>query len=442
MPKLPDDRARPAHLGGAVLSRRRLLQAGAAVPFAGLAARPAIARAGVPARERRFLFVFVSGGWDLSWGLYPMFDNPRVDSPTDGSAPATAGGLQYVDGPGRPSVRRWFNRWASATSLLHGFEVRSVAHANCRRLVLTGTAGAYGDDWPTLIAAHGVGPDTALPHLIVSGPGFSGSYPEIVGRVGATGQLSALLNMGMLERRDVPLAPLLPSGQEAVAAWLANRSASVASSAPTAAARQLHEDLASARAGLPALEAAFAETAVGTAIEFPDQLRVACDVLQGGISRCALVRHNGFQDTTWDNHGGIEAMALHHEDLFSGLEVLMDELTERPGLAGGRLLDDTCVVVVSEMSRHPQLNGTMGKDHWTWTSAMLIGAGVAGGTMVGEYDDEVFGRSIDPNTGAPSTSGVKMESRHLGATLLALADIDPDRVFELDTPPIAAVMAE
>lgn len=418
------------------ISRRHLLGASAAA-----LAVPRLGRAAAAPEDRRFIFIFANGGWDLSWGLVPLFDNARVDSPTDGSAPATAGELSFVDGPDRPAVAAWFRRWSDRTCMIHGFEVRSVAHLNCRRLLFTGESGATSDDWPTLIAAHGAGPDAALPHLIVSGPGFSATHPELVARVGADGQLGALLDLGMLARADVRHAPLSAQSQDAVAAHLAARSESLTGAAATPAAKALHTRLAEQRTRLPDLEAALASTNISAAVEFPDQVRLAADVIAGGISRCVLVKHNGFNQMTWDDHGGIEGQALHHQDLFEGLSVLTEDLASRPGLVGDTLLDDTTVVVMSEMSRHPQLNGTRGKDHWTWTSAMLLGAGVAGGQMVGGYDDDVFGLPIDPVSGALSSSGIQLQARHLGATLLALAGIDPTPHFNVDTPVIEAALS-
>jgi hypothetical protein len=51
------------------------------------------------------------------------------------------------------------------------------------------------------------------------------------------------------------------------------------------------------------------------------------------------------------------------------------------------LLDETLVVVTSEMGRTPKVNGSGGRDHWTHCyGSMLAGAGIKGGTVVGESD--------------------------------------------------------
>lgn len=56
-------------------------------------------------------------------------------------------------------------------------------------------------------------------------------------------------------------------------------------------------------------------------------------------------------------------------------------------LHGRGLLDETLVVVMSEMGRTPRVNGNAGRDHWTFCyGTLLAGAGIKGGTVVGASD--------------------------------------------------------
>jgi len=51
------------------------------------------------------------------------------------------------------------------------------------------------------------------------------------------------------------------------------------------------------------------------------------------------------------------------------------------------LLDETLVVVTSEMGRTPKINGNGGRDHWTFCYGTLFaGAGIRGGTVYGASD--------------------------------------------------------
>jgi uncharacterized protein (DUF1501 family) len=74
-----------------------------------------------------------------------------------------------------------------------------------------------------------------------------------------------------------------------------------------------------------------------------------------------------------------------------GLSALLAQLHERG------LLETTLVVVVGEFGRTPLLNKNGDRDHWPHCfSALLAGAGVAGGTVVGESD----GKGAYPATDA------------------------------------------
>ncbi len=62
---------------------------------------------------------------------------------------------------------------------------------------------------------------------------------------------------------------------------------------------------------------------------------------------------------------------------------LMQDLTDRG------LIDETLVLVISEMGRTPKINGNAGRDHWTnCYSCLFAGAGIKGGTIYGASDSQ------------------------------------------------------
>jgi hypothetical protein len=104
-----------------------------------------------------------------------------------------------------------------------------------------------------------------------------------------------------------------------------------------------------------------------------------------------------------------------------------------------KLLDETAVVVVSELGRTPRLNGDGGKDHWPVTSALLVGSGVAGGRVVGATTDALAGADIDLNTGAPTKDGKPLLYSSFAAGVLALAGVDASE--HIDAEPLHAISA-
>jgi uncharacterized protein (DUF1501 family) len=183
----------------------------------------------------------------------------------------------------------------------------------------------------------------------------------------------------------------------------------------------------------------FGEIDLSGGQRFEDQMKLALDCFELGLAQTAMVSCEGFQRLGWDTHGANYMQSDHFNELFSGLSGLMAELDQRQSLSGGTLADEVVVVVFSEMGRFPKLNSRLGKEHWTSTSAILIGAGIAGGQVIGGYDSSVMGQPVDLGSGEVSGTGEKLQPAHLGATLFALADMDPAEQVEVS--PISAAIA-
>ena len=157
---------------------------------------------------------------------------------------------------------------------------------------------------------------------------------------------------------------------------------------------------------------------------FMGQAQVALEFFANDLSRCAIVQDEGFCNMRWDSHGDYFEQNWHYDLLFLGLQQLMDELQTKTNPQGIPLIQETTIVVCSEMSRHPALNEMGGKHHWPVGSAMIINGG-QGGRTIGGYNSQVLGRPLDLETGDVFEGGIKLKPQHLGATLLAMADLDP-----------------
>jgi len=151
-----------------------------------------------------------------------------------------------------------------------------------------------------------------------------------------------------------------------------------------------------------------------------------------------VVKHEGLWGTGWDTHAGIGTQSAHFQVLFTDLLSIQEKLEQMPGELEPTLAEEVVVVVFSEMGRMPQTNSQGGKDHWTETSALVYGPGVAGGQVIGGFDDSLMGRRIDLTTGGVDAGGERLTSAHLGATVLALGDVDPTAYLGVE--PIGAAL--
>ena len=425
------------------MDRRNFLKGcagAAAVLGAGLPMRHA--RAATSGSDLKFIFVFNNGGWDPTRVFAPEFSNRNVDM-EPGAALSTRGGMQWVSHPDRPSVDAFFQANSSRMLVSNGMLVRSISHDICTMLALTGSTSGFAPDWPAIIAAAASDRFT-LPHLVLGGPSFPGELGVAVARSGGNGQLEGLLSGNILDWSDTPVAGLSQPSQGAIDRYLLRR--------------------ASARAALgtgtpdQGMSGAFAD-AVQKAVDLKDyryvmdftggtdlasQAAVAVDALRVGLSRCVTLGYPGNNGGLgWDSHADNDATQSQlFEGLFLGLAQLMSLLETTPGTLGGTLADETAVVVLSEMGRTALLNATNGKDHWPYTSAMLVGPdNFTTDRVIGGFDDGYYGLDIDLASGEPdSGSGRILSAEALGATLLAAADIDPAEHI-MDADPIMGILS-
>ncbi len=115
-------------------------------------------------------------------------------------------------------------------------------------------------------------------------------------------------------------------------------------------------------------------------------------------TRFIIINHG-----TWDLHSDIydKSKTLNQYSLNNELDLclanLIDDLESMSDAQGRRLIDKTLIVVIGEFGRTPgALNDNKGRDHHSEAGiAVLAGAGVKGGRVIGATD-ETAAKVIDP----------------------------------------------
>lgn len=395
-------------------SRRSFLGGALAVLAAAVHARPA------RAAEDRFLLVYwVKGGWDPTFCFDPHFESTSVEGdPT--SAPGTAGGITFADAETRPSVRQFFLDWGAQTAVINGLAVGSISHDAGTRLLLTGKREEGGEDLPTRLAAA-TGAALTLPHAVVAGPSFPGEHGGLVTQFDDTLLAAA--------RGEAP-SPRDLSRDERIRGWLDTEAA--ASADPQLVAWR------AAAARLPALRDFAASTRPGLSDEVA-RIDLIARLFSSGLSRTAIVTGAVPPMSQWDSH--VENQLWQdrcYENLFANLRALCSTLQDTPGANGAPLLESTRILVLSEMGRQPTFNAQGGKDHWPTTSAMLIGAEVAGGRTFGGTDEGLVARGLDRATGEADDDAARFDPGALAATLALGFDVDPSSLSP-GSAPLAAI---
>ncbi len=382
------------------------------------------ARAGGPPAAGKLVIVFAYGGWDPMWTFDAKPDSPEVDR-----IPGTMrlfGDLPIWTHAERPNVSSFFKQWASRCAVINGISVESLAHEACADVALTGHIGGEQPDIGARLARE-LGSDLPLPYLALGAQAEFGGHEAHTGSFGSTNQLMALSTPDLAWPAPGSFSPdrgleLQSAEREATRAYLDQASeqflqSQEASQRGQRLARGYRESLdrahrlrdAARSGGVLSDPALFANT--------DSRWDHVAGALAEGISQVALVQPDYF----WDTHAYNETQGGLYNDLFGGLSTLMDSLTSQ------RIADDTTVLVISEMGRTPRHNTSMGKDHWPWTSAMLIGNQVRGGRAFGATDEWLRPVPIDPSTGAASPNGITIHAGNVLSSTAALLGVEkPD----------------
>jgi uncharacterized protein (DUF1501 family) len=358
--------------------------------------------------------MIADGGWDPTLTLDahdPLDQTDGIDVDVPGQPPSvvrTVGGLTHVSNPvTRPTVDTFFDNWAARSAIVNGINTRSTSHSQSQQLVLTGYLDPTRADF-AVMAAHHNGSDLPLPHLLLSGDSFGGSYAGLSGRVG--GQFGQVLNYNRLP--DGGGLAVSAVGEAYIQQALERQRQMDVASALTARLEQFRdantrgEKLARLASSLPSGNNNGAQLAVSLGAAF-----------RAGMTTSVTISNAGGFDTHGDNTQQNQAWTR----VFGFLDAFVTGLSTQPGLIAPTLLDETTVVYCSEFGRTPQLNGDGGKDHHPFTSMVMVGKGVRGATTVGLTDSFQEGVKVNFTTGMPDdVTGQILDVQNVVAGILTL----------------------
>jgi hypothetical protein len=148
---------------------------------------------------------------------------------------------------------------------------------------------------------------------------------------------------------------------------------------------------------------------------FGEQTLIARRLIEAGTPFVKVSR------AWWDSHGqNFET----HLELVTELDHVMSGLLDDLGQRG--LLENTLVITLSEFGRTPNINASLGRDHFAsaW-SATLSGCGVQGGSVYGKTDED-GNKVVDGQIGAAE----------LFATIFQALGIDHQKEYYVGSRPI------
>ena len=153
-------------------------------------------------------------------------------------------------------------------------------------------------------------------------------------------------------------------------------------------------------------------------MQFGQQCLIARRLIEAGVPFVKVAR------AWWDSHG--QNFETHRElcaDLDHSMSTLIDDLKERG------LLENTLIITLAEFGRTPNINGSLGRDHFAnaWSTS-LTGCGIKGGSVYGKTDKD--GQTVADG---------EITSGHLFATIFKALGVDHEKEYTLGSRPIPIV---
>jgi hypothetical protein len=394
--------------------------------LASLGAFPGRAGAATP---NRLVVYFAYGGWDPTYLFDAKPDSDKVDTPSGDWI--THGNLTLWDTGNMSASHDFLAEWNDRIAVVNGVSVNSLVHEECARRLLTGTSAAKVPDVASLVASQ-LGSERPVPYFTLGANARTHGLEAQAATLGWSNQLQSLVTPELAWPTDHRrLAPSADQDAD-VQAYLRQRAQQLGAVRTSAGSNAIR--LADYAESLDRAEQirAFAPGS------FLEDYRLFTDYDISGHAAAALAE--GFSQTVfmsdqgyWDTHSGNSQQSSLFNGLFRNLADLMDALV----VAG--IADDTLVLVVSEMGRTPLINSLGGKDHWPFTSTMLIGTSVES-RVVAATDSTLRQVPVDTAGGEVSDGGRALQTSDILATVTQLVGLDPSEHYP-DAEVLHAVVA-
>jgi hypothetical protein len=377
------------------VSRRHFLRIGAlsglGLSLPGLfAGRQAAAAGGKKVKDVNCILIWTLGGTSHHDTFDPKPDAPASVRGEFGTIPTAVPGVRFSDVAPRMAgeLRRF--------GLLRSLNPRNGSHATADFIMMSGHPFSQTLVYPCFgsVVSHQKGFKTRMPPFVQLGSyidkRFGGGTAGYLGIVHNPFEILADPNVGTFTARDITPPPGVDAGRLrrrqgmlGVVDGLQRRG----DQQPEAfAALDKHYQAALNLITAPETKRAFEIGRENDRLRdrygrnrFGQSLLLARRLIEAGV-RFVTVSDPGW-DTHQDNFKSLKNRLMPPVD--QGLPALLMDLEARG------LLEGTLVVWLTDFGRTPQINSASGRDHWSTAGfAIMAGAGVPGGSVIGRTDRE------------------------------------------------------
>jgi hypothetical protein len=386
------------------------------------------------------LSVFASGGWDQTMVFDPKVGIDSVVQEAGSIYTLSASDMPFVHNANRPAVKSFFDNYGANCAIVNGLHAGSMSRSKAidniwGAVPLLGTEKdpkGRPVDWWTYYTAN-LNPVLHIPHAVIDAPYMPGDFPTIAYRLTTkaiqeyskvipnTKSLGANGEIALAAMRDAALNERMNSINPASLDFDKLRALQGGLVKETTIAADLSaitSDLGSQ----------------GSESDFQRNGKIAIELFARGFSQAATVQAGAFD--LWDTYSNnFSLQAQNYQTLFTDLNAILAYAQEK------EVASKLVLLVFSERGRAPTLNVNSGKSPWPFTSALLWGVGIKGGTVCGLTDDYLRGTLLNPLFGSAIGEGdVLIELANVVSALYLQMGIPYERIT-VDYPPLSPILA-
>lgn len=382
-----------------------------------------------------FLFFNASGGWDPTHlcdpkpkrsdtDPEPMTNVLEVESSGNISYPAAFPVENYGEGAGA-FIPEFFRIHHKRLTVVNGIDMQTNGHDAGNRHTWS---GRLNEGYPSIGAYLAASFDPTQPMAYLAFSGYSLTQGTVARtRAGNLGVLSNIAFPDRMDPSDETSTYHSSNAMELIEEAQFARDKALREKQGLPRIRQSINTLFEARSGsneLKKLQQFLPEELSGNGLE--RQAQVAIAAYKAGICISASLGRGGF-----DTHGSHDMSHIPSlEDLLLGIDFAWRE-AERQGVA-----DKLVIAVGSDFGRTPGYNGGMGKDHWSITSMMFMGAGIPGNRVIGETTEDHRAKGIRKDLSVDDSEGARRigpaDIHHSLRKLAGVHDTDLAAMFPLN----------
>jgi len=382
----------------------------------------------------------LGGGWEHTMFATPKGDavnsegwfiNDPVTAYTVDQI-ATAGNIDY---PNIDSNSLFFNNWSDYMTVFRGIDMQTNGHDTGQRHMWS---GRLPDNSPCFAALYAAAVAGEAPLAFVTNGGYDSTFgvPVSKTRLGNTDALFPLIYPNRLSPSDEESS--LYHSEETFKRILATRQARLDAMRQRQYLPSLKRAMGllyTSRLGMSQLGKIteyinFFEQNGGLGNGLERQGKILLAAYKAGLSAVGTMSMGGY-----DTHGNTDqSTRARLIDMVAGVNATLQAAFDLyDAFPDGSSAPPVMMLIGSDFGRTPQYNGGMGKDHWSVGANIMVDLSgqVPGNRVIGDTDEFLRYKKINPDTLQEDPSGVAIKPGHIHRWLRNITGIEDSDVTKL-----------